>query len=369
MASAPQAMAKAANDDAPDENEALEKEACDRLKEARRQKAVRLQDFREAYFFAAPQRQRQMSSATRPNTGPTHDEGELQTDLAGELCGDFVTEVVNTYMPEAQNWCERGRGMFVNDDLWSKVSEEVKKGDKQVFDAIKASNLYAELPKAFNPDLAIGTTAMWIRQREPSQPITATAIPLRELEINLGPEGEIDDRFCIRYTRNRYVKALLAGIKLPAEVEKKIADKPDDTTEVRWGYWRLWDRVDDVVYQHVVLVKDDLVHKAQHVGEGSCPMIVGRFDPCADWAWGIGPLLKALPSLRQVDEFEGAMVENIDLALRPPIHFPDDSYAAIENGLEPGMAYPVAFGRGADVGAIYEVPPPDQARYAHDDKR
>jgi hypothetical protein len=44
---------------------------------------------------------------------------ELQTSLAMELSQDFVTETVNTYMPEAQQWCERGRGMFVPQDKLS----------------------------------------------------------------------------------------------------------------------------------------------------------------------------------------------------------------------------------------------------------
>src|SRR5262245_2898233 len=353
----------------PKADEDLEKEANERLKQAQRQKAWRQQDIREAYFFAAAQRNRQVVSTTRPYEGLTHDEGELQTDLAMELCTDFVTEVVNTYMPEAQLWCERGRGMFVPSELWEQIQQEVRDGDKRIFEAIKASNLYAELPKAFNPDLAIGTTAMWIRQQHPSKPITVTAIPIRELEVNLGPEGEIDDRFCVRWTRNRYVKTLLPEVKtLPRECEQRIKDLPDGLTDVRWGYWRKWDRVDDEVWQHVAMIGRELVHKATVVGEGSCPLIAGRFDPSADWAWGIGPMLKALPSLRQIDELEGAMIENIDLALRPPIHYPDDSYAQIEQGLEPGMAYPVLPGRGQDVGPIYQVPPPDQAKYAYEDK-
>jgi hypothetical protein len=39
------------------------------------------------------------------------------------------------------------------------------------------------------------------------------------MEINLGPFGEIDDRFIVRHTKNRFVKALLPGIDLPEEIE------------------------------------------------------------------------------------------------------------------------------------------------------
>jgi hypothetical protein len=36
---------------------------------------------------------------------------------------------------------------------------------------------------------------LWIERPHPAHPIVNSAIPLRELEINLGPRGEIDDRF------------------------------------------------------------------------------------------------------------------------------------------------------------------------------
>ena len=43
------------------------------------------------------------------------------------------------------------------------------------------------------------------------------------MEINLGPNGEIDDRFVIRYTRNSYVQSLLGEDiwgKVSAEIKK-----------------------------------------------------------------------------------------------------------------------------------------------------
>jgi hypothetical protein len=79
------------------------------------------------------------------------DAPELQTSLAMELSQDFVTETVNTYMPEAQQWCERGRGMFVPQDAFDKIKDDVAKDDKLIFDAMKASNLYSEIQKGVLP--------------------------------------------------------------------------------------------------------------------------------------------------------------------------------------------------------------------------
>jgi hypothetical protein len=346
----------------------LGKEACKRLKAARAWKAKNALDFKEAYFFAAPQRQRQITSETAPSGDRAHDEAELQTSLGIELCTDFVTEVVNTYMPEAQRWCERGRGMFIGADDWDKIKEQVRKDDEAIFDAIKSSNLYSETPKAYNPDLAIGTAAVWIDRPMIHQAIAVLAVPLREFECNLGPWGEIDDRFQVRYTRNCHIKALLPGIELPKETELDIKNNPETQTELVWAFWRLWERHDDECWQHVILIKDKKVHDKVLVGEGSCPLIPARFNPSADWAWGIGPLLQGLPDLRQADELAGAKMEHLDLALRGPVSFPNDSWANIESGgFETGGAYPIQPGSEGAIKRIYDVPPMDQSAYVYDD--
>lgn len=337
----------------------LEKQAQDRKKEARRWKELRVVDFQECYFFASPNRQRTISSQTAPSTQTMMDAPELNTDIAFLLVGDFITEIINTYMPEAQLWCERAAGMDVPDEAFDQVKDEVKTQDKKIFAAIKASNLYSELPKACNPDLAIACAGIWIHRRHAHLPIEALAVPMREMEINLGPNGEIDDRFIIRFTRNCYVETLIgeeAWNKVDAETKLAIASKPSDRTEVCWGFWRKWDRVDDEVWQHVILVKDRLVHDTELQGQGCCPFIPFRFNPTADWPWAIGPMIQGLPSLRQVDELERQKIEAVERAVNPALTFPDDSFAAVEQGIEPGMAYPIRPGTAADVKRMYDQP-------------
>lgn len=346
----------------------MEKRANERLKDARNGKALWLQDFKESYFLTVPQRHRYQSSETAPPTAPLHDEGECNTMLPALLAQDFVTELVNTYMPEAQPWCERGRGMFVPEEEWKKVKDQVGKDDKIIFEAMKASNLYSETQKIFFPDIAIGTCAMWIRRRVAHEPVSVQAIPLRELECDLGPDGEIDGRWAIRYTKNRYVEALLPGIELPEDVKKQIKDKPDGNTEVRWGFWRLWDRVDDECWQAVVMIKNKLIDDKTLTGEGSCPLIVARFNPSADWPWGLGPTLLGLPEFRQVDELEMQKIKHVDLLLTPPTTFPNDSFANVESGFESGMGYPITPGHEGAIKKIYDPGPADSGMYLTEEK-
>ncbi len=355
-------------DDAPN---ALEKEGNERLAACRVWKSLWDLDLREAYFFFTPQRQRQIQSTSQPPQQRLLDAAELNTDLGFELSGDFATEVINTYMPEATPWCERGKGMFITQEQFDSIAKEVKKQDKAIFDAMKASNLYSEISKAYDPDLTIGTPALWIQPSRPGGPIEVLAVPIRELEINLGPNGEIDDRFVIRYTRNSYVQSLLGAEiwdKVDAETKKTIADKPAERTELRWGFWRLWDDYSDECWHHVVYVGKKLVHDVVIKGEGCCPLIPHRWNPNPDWPWGHGPGMQGMPTLRQVDELELMRIEHAEMAIKPPIGYPDDSFTAIEQGLEPGMAYPMRVGSEKAVVDIYKPPPSNPADYQYEEK-
>jgi len=358
----------------PEEN-TLEQKAVERLAGCRTWKSYVELDLKECYFFTAPNRQRQISSAVQPSQARMLDAPELNTDQAFLICQDFVTEIVNTFMPEAQEWCERGPGMDLpggrEGPVWKQVKDRIKADDKKIFEAMKASNLYPEITKAFYPDLAIGTVGLWIERPHPAKAIVVSAIPLRELEIDLGPYGEIDTRFAVRFTRNHYVRELVGEDiwdKMDVEVKKTCEDKPSQRTQVCWGFWRIWEDKSDEVWQHTVLVGNKLVHDAQLKGEGSCPLIVGRFNPTADWPHGIGPMIQALPTFRQIDELDSMRIENAALSIKPPITYPDDSFAAVEQGVEEGMAYPIRPGTEGSVKAIYTPPKPDVANFDYAEK-
>lgn len=349
----------------------LEQKAISRLAAARMWKSYVELDIKECYFLAAPNRQRQINSMTQPGVARMLDAPELNTDQGFLICGDFVTAVVNAFMPEAEPWCEYGPGMDIPEAAWNSVKDQAKKNEEKIFGAMKASNLYPEITKAFYPDLAIGTTAMWVQRPHPHLPAVVSAIPLRELEIDLGPYGEVDFRAAVRYTRNSYVQELVGPEiwgKMDPELKTKCGDKPTDRTQITWAFWRIWEDHSDEVWQAVVLLDSKMIHDNELRGEGSCPLLVMRFNPTADWPHGVGPLIQALPSLRQIDEMEAMRVDHASLSIRPPITYPDDSFVNVAQGVEEGMAYPVRPGTADDVRPIYKVPPPDAANYQYQEK-
>ena len=199
-------------DTAADESKrSLEKEANDRLKECERQKSMVELDLREGYYFASPWRSRQLQSRTSVYSDkPDDTEEEPATSLGMEVSSDFATLIINTFMPPNFDWARRGRGMYVTEDQWEEVKDEVAASDKAVMNAIRASNVEMNAFQMFNPDIGLGTAAVWIDDRHPASPAVAQPVPIRELEINVGPHGDIDDRFAVKHVKRRNLRGGVA---------------------------------------------------------------------------------------------------------------------------------------------------------------
>ena len=329
-----------------------ETEALDRLKACQAQKEIFNLDLKECYYFAAPHRLRTMSTKSRTSATKPDDAAERQISIAEDVAQDFATEFMNDFMPEEEQWAARGQGLTMDDDSWAEIKDDVEATDPAIFRAIKASNFYPAIATGFNPDLAIGTTAMWIK------PVTNVAmgvatclpVPINELDINVGPEGTIDDRFVYRLTKVRHLDYLL-GDQVDKEAVKKAtgSKKPEDDVTVRWGFWREWDHLADEKWNFAVLVDNKLVHSGAYLGEGSCPLVVGALNRDPAFAWGIGPMIQALPLLRVLDELSEYALVHAEFTANKPFGYPDDGIFNFENGIESGMGYPMRPGSGNDI--------------------
>lgn len=343
----------------------LTEEACDRLQAARHQKVVHEVLMRECYWFAAPERSRSVLSTFKPPTAPPHDGELLSQSFAFEMCGDLPTVILDTFMPESQKWAGREPGPMVPVAQRADIKAKAAEGDIQIFKAISASNFYPECGKTFNPDLAIGTVAMWI-DRKKSGVYHCQGVPIRELEINLGADGQVDDRFVVRWTKWKHLKKLIGNKQPYPRAQKKIDDglrknKNGDCCFVR-GYWRdASEEAGQVVWRYVEMIDDELIFTNTVKGEGSCKLIVGRLGAGPEWAWATGPMMKALPDFRTYDELSRKKIVSVDMHLMPPSSYPDDSISHLENGIEAGMVYPMRPGSEAAIKNIYTPPPMDPA--------
>lgn len=336
----------------------LEKEALERLQMARQEKARVQEDLAEGLFFTEPRLSRQVTSTTAtPKDAPDQsDADELATTLGTEVSGDFASHVLATFMPSTIDWARRRRGMFMTTERWEEIEEAVGEADKQILETIRSSNIEAAAYQAFDPNLSIGTAALWIDVPRPADPVAVRSIPMRELEINIGATGEIDDRFWVKWTAARYVKGMLGETvwkEVPDKLRADLEKNPKTTHSVTWGYWRDLQNLGSFIWRHVILVDKTLVYAEDLTGEGACAIIVPRFFPAPSYAWGNGPVLKALPYLRVVDALSAATQDRADIAVNPPFGYPNDGVINFEGGIKAGHAYPMAPGSGRDVASLY----------------
>lgn len=327
----------------PEYKDATE-EATARLVDCRRQKERASLDVREAYFFTRPRLHRHLRSDGTPDENKTrpNDEHELATGIGTEVNEDFATEVINGFFKRGAKWAESSRGFGVEDELWELVEEQVKKIDDQVFDEIRASNFEAEIGSAFVPDIGVGTVALNIDEGPAggAEPILVQHVPLRELEINIGPYGTVDDRFAVRFIRWRDIPSVIPAALIDAKMKEHMKNNAADWVQVSWGYWRDWGEPADELWRHVILVNNVVIHTKDYRGRGSCPLLVMRFAPDALHSFGNGPTIDALPALRVLDMLTKSQHNRASQSLDPSFTYPDDGILNFEGGIEDGKAYP-----------------------------
>jgi hypothetical protein len=326
------------------------KDCHDRLAKARERKQYIVQDLMEGYFFTNPRRSREVQSQYAYDRKSVPDDvAELQTTVGMDCSQDFAGLVINTFMPANFPWVKRGQGPLP-DEIWDQIKEQVEADDKQILSTIRSSNFDAVAYQGFEPDLSIGVVAMWIDEGELSRNPACRSIPLRKLEIDLGPDGEIGPRFVVEQVMGRDIAANLGSLaaKIPATIAAKIRAKPAQMLELVRGLWRNWDNRGTEEWFYVVTVDKTFVHYETLLGEGSCPLVVTPWSPNPDSPWGDGPALKALPYLRVLDTLSGLVQDRADQAASPSFSYPNDGVINFEGGIQSGTAYPHASGTTKD---------------------
>jgi hypothetical protein len=351
----------------------VSKDALSRLADARAQKNDAEKDLQEAYFFTRPRLCWDVKStnSTKRNRDREGEQEDLATGIGSEVSEDFATEVISAFFPQGTNWVEATLDESVVAELEAADIADLKKDakarDGKIFSAIRASNFEAELGDALDPDASVGTVGFWIDKPHNTRPISVQHVPVRELEINVECDGSIGDRFRVRHVKASKLKSVIGNVPLPEKVTRKIASSPTAKIEVVWCFWRDWRDPENDKWIHVLLVDKTAVHTSMLEGEGCLPLIVARFSPDKEFAWGYGPAIKSLQELRVLDVITAATQDRVDVAIAPPIGYPDDGVIDFEGGIEAGKAYPMRPGSGRDIAKLYFEGDPDLGFYTATD--
>lgn len=290
---------------------------------------------REVYKFCFNGRETEWDGSKRRDDEPE----EIFADDPGTISEEFAGELFSTMTPENAPWVEYEPGHGVDPSKEAEAQESLEQFEVIMDAAVRASNYYHEGPTAFQ-DAVVGNVVLWAERPTLNSAIVFEAVPLAECHFRLGPNG-IDDRFRTQKYAYTDLPVLLPRATFPKKIKDKINKGSTQNAKVCYGFWKTHKDPENPIWVMRVRVDGEPVGLDDDLGEdGSCPMIVGRFNPMAKSAWGRGPGLRMLPKMRVLDELTRMGIEGMDRTLDPAIFYPNDGVIDLSDGIESGMAYP-----------------------------
>lgn len=277
-------------------------------------------------------------------------ETQVYVSMAEALANDLGSDLVTYYTPAEARWVE----YLITADLEAMGADEkevlalVQAREDIFFDLMSASN-YNDIAPQWGREAAIhGTAALWVTSAHLQQPIHFEVVPPHQLYIVPGHMGYLD-RFREMRVGAQTLPALLAeyapyGLDLSDQSLQQKMKKPSATCKVIWGFWLDWMDAGNPVWRCEITVDGKRVTPDEPpiLGPlaGSCPLLVGRFNPQPQQPWGRGPGIMALPDLRVLDKVSETVLAGLDQAILNTIIYADDGMIDMSEGLQAGRAYP-----------------------------
>ena len=284
----------------------------------------------------------------RPRIGdsvdkPVNRESEVDDLFSTEMADtafDFGSDIIARIMPRDRDWLTYETVETLPDEIKVQIEEPLKLRTKKIFDAIRASNLYDEGLSEWSLDMGHGTGGLMITDPGFGQADYVEAIAPHQLLIVRGARGL---RFKGRECAWTLAEALAywPNYDWPPEFRKRAADDKDGCKRVIVGEYatRIPDPGDER-WKWQVVVDGHLAYEQELKGRGSCPIIVSRWRTIQSTAWGLGPLLPAVPNGRVLDQVSYLMLKSLGKNVDPPFFYDDDGTLNFDAGLTPGSAIP-----------------------------
>lgn len=330
------------------------KEFSTRYSAAKRWRDAERPYIEEVLKFCCPGREHDFRQGVMSKT--VHDTDtflSLPEEVATDLGGDLVTY----FTPSEVRWATYEVVQEVPEEVADTVLEIVQDREDKLFTLIETSNYHDIAPQWGFEAASHGTPALWVQAAHISQPVHVEAVPPHELLITPGHMG-ILDRFREKMVPADTLQALFFGEDFDLNDPKIKAKmgKPGSMVKVCWGYWVSWEDPGNPQWLYEVTVDGIRVsEEKQWAGPlaGSCPLVVGRFNPQTGRPWGRGAGRKALPDMRVFDKVDETVLSGLDQSLMNTIIYPDDGFLDLSEGVQAGRAYPA--GARFDRNAIYDL--------------
>lgn len=280
------------------------------------------------------------------------DSHEIYDDTATNAVPEFASSIQGAVVPPFSVWARHLPGEFFEDeDERKELLAELSVVDRYIFQTLNSSTSSMDIHETFI-DLALGTGCLRVDPGIAVHPLNVRAVELRSYSFTVGADNMPDGHFETRMLTEDEMRIEFPGIQIPPTLfEKKNVGEPEHVRPRRKiveGWIRDWSSPAAARWLQLIFFPDAeyfIGLDREEVGTGAVPYICFRWSKGSGEAWGRGPLVNTLPSIRTVNFAMSAVIDHSDLALAGIWNYDDDGVINPDTfTLEPGTMVPRAPG-------------------------
>ena len=300
---------------------------------AKQQRSTWEAHWKECYEYALPQRE-----VFNGHAEGAKKNARIYDSTALIATQRFASRLQSTLIPPFKKWAKLTAGSAIPKNKANQVDKALEETTDTLFSYINHSNLATEANEAFL-DLAIGTGALLLEEGDDDNLLKFTAVPLKELIVEDGPQGSIETVFREHAHPARNIEQIWKGGKVSSKVRSLIDEKPDELVELIEA--TLYNP-DKKLYEYVI-IEENTKHVVFEDYFEVSPWIVFRWSKVAGERYGRGPVMTALPDIKTANEVVKYVLKNAEKEIA-------GVYKAVDDGvlnpwtinISPGAVIPVA---------------------------
>jgi|TARA_Y100000310_G_scaffold155220_1_gene154697 hypothetical protein len=302
--------------------------------------------FESAYELALPQR----------NLWTTFSQGSNKMEKVYSSSGisalnGFVNRMQSSLTPPFTTWAELKAGPAIDDSIKIEINRILKEVTETTFSFINGSNFAVAVGEMYY-DLAVGTGAMLVLEGDDEKPIKFISVPTSELALDEGENGQINGIFRKHKVAARGIFATWPDVKPTNELLDLIKDDPEK--EVEFKETTYLDEEDKIWRYEIIYNKE---HRIVERTFETNPWIIVRWSKVAGEVFGRGPLLQALPDLKELNKGKELNLRSAQLNIFGAYTVADDGITNVDTiKIQPNALIPVARNAGPNGPSIAALP-------------
>lgn len=245
---------------------------------------------------------------------PRHNEIFDATAIEG-LQG-FANNMQSILMPPLRRWATFAPGTAVKEEDQNTVKKNLSAINDKFFAAITQSNLALTINETFQ-ELGIGTGVLLLNEGTDDDPLIFTAIPLTDVVVEEGENHKLENFWRLWEEPARLIKRRWPDATLTTELDTKVKNSPDKPVKLIEGTIFYPNNPEDKRYLYYVQTANGVTDIFTEWRDFS-PWIGFRFSRAPGETFGRGPVLQALPFIKQLNKTVELVLLGAQYRITPP---------------------------------------------------